>query len=90
MKLLDDHHVEVLTNTSILEVVERVAVVNHHGRTKALNIDTIVAATGLALNPSFREELGTLMSEVYAVGDCVQPRRIMQAIWGGFRIASLI
>jgi 2-enoate reductase len=90
VKLLDDHHVEVLTNASVLEVAERGAVVNHHGKTKALTIDTIVAATGLAPNPSFREELGDLITEVYAVGDCVQPRRIMEAIWGGFRIASLI
>ena len=31
-----------------------------------------------------------LPEEVYRVGDCVRPRRVMEAVWEGYRVARLI
>ncbi len=36
------------------------------------------------------EELSGLMPEVYAIGDCVRPRHVLNAIWEGYRTAYLI
>ena len=30
------------------------------------------------------------MPEMYAIGDCVETRKIINAIWEGFRIARLV
>ncbi len=29
-------------------------------------------------------------SEIYSIGDCVEPRKLLNAIWEGFRSARLI
>ena len=51
---------------------------------------TAVLALGLKRNERLFESLRGKVPEVYTIGDCVEPRRVLNAIWEGFRTARLI
>jgi hypothetical protein len=55
-----------------------------------MQADTIVLALGLKPNNGLVEGLAGKTSEVYPIGDCTEPRKVINAIWEGFRIARLI
>ncbi len=57
-----------------------------NGQAKVLSADTVVLAVGARSNREFMDALGNAKVEVYAVGDCVAPRRIAQANAQGFEV----
>jgi len=67
-----------------------VDIVDNHGKKVTLKADTVVLASGSQPNKSLYESLDGRVSEIYAIGDCVEPRKLMNAIWEGFRTARLI
>ncbi len=83
--------VEILTDTRVLEITEKnVVVSNSNCGERVLGADTVVIATGFRSNQGLWEALKNTISEIYAIGDCVEPRKVMNAIWEGSRIARLI
>lgn len=58
------------------------------GRTVLLPADTVVLATGVKANKSLQDSLKEKNVEFYPVGDCVSPRKAIDAIREGFE-ASL-
>ena len=81
---------EVSFASGVLEITEKGAVIRHNDGQNELAADSIVLAVGLEANSGFQEKLQGKVSEVYAIGDCVRPRKVLDAIWEGFRIARLI
>ncbi|MEE8469810.1 MAG: FAD-dependent oxidoreductase, partial [Dehalococcoidia bacterium] len=57
---------------------------------KNLTADTIVLAAGAAPNTDLLPALEGKVAEIHCVGDCVEPRRILEAIREGWRVASEI
>jgi 2,4-dienoyl-CoA reductase (NADPH2) len=55
-----------------------------------LEAANIVLATGATPNRDLSESLKTKFHEFYEVGDCVKPRRILEAIEEGFWAAVKI
>jgi len=91
LKLLKDAETKILTETQVLEIAENgVWVVNKPGNRSLIQADTVVLATGLEAEKGGWETLKKDIPEVYFLGDCVQPRKILSAIWEGFRKARLI
>ncbi|MFC1981119.1 FAD-dependent oxidoreductase [Chloroflexota bacterium] len=91
LKLLADADVKISTNTGIREITdEGVAVVDEHGEGSTLECDTVVLALGSRPDGGLFQALEGKVPDVYAVGDCVEPRKVMDAIWEGFRIARLL
>ena len=52
--------------------------------------DTVVFAVGLTPQRELIEALRDKVPEVYAIGDCVEPRKVINAIWEGFRTARVV
>ncbi len=52
--------------------------------------DTVVLAAGLKSNDQLFRRLQGKVAEVYSIGDCVEPRRITEAIQSGFAVARQI
>jgi len=50
----------------------------------------IVLAIGLKPNNELLGALNEKVPEVYSIGDCSEPRKVINAIWEGYRIARLI
>jgi 2,4-dienoyl-CoA reductase-like NADH-dependent reductase (Old Yellow Enzyme family)/NADPH-dependent 2,4-dienoyl-CoA reductase/sulfur reductase-like enzyme len=55
-----------------------------------LKADTVVLATGSRPEKRLYEQLSSVMPEVYAIGDCVQPRTVLAAIHEGWTIGNKI
>jgi 2-enoate reductase len=91
MKLLDEANVDVLTDTMVIEITnEGVAIADKSGRRSIREADTVVLAVGLKPNEELLEALKEKIPEVYAIGDCDEPGKVINAIWEGFRTARLI
>ena len=87
----DKIDVKVLTNTEAVEITDNgVVVVDKTGNRSTLKADAIVLAVGMKSNDDgLAEALQSKVVEVYRIGDCVSPGKVIDAIWGGFRTARL-
>jgi len=91
LKLLADTNVRILTDTNVLEITdEGIAIADKDGKKSTLEADTVVLALGLKPCGELLEALKDKVPEVYAIGDCVEPRKVLNAIEEGFRTARLI
>ena len=88
---LNEKRVTLLVSTRVLEVTESgVVVTTHDGERKTLEADTVVLATETKAKSELFWALEGQFSELYLVGDGVEPRRIAEAMDEGFRIGCLI
>lgn len=91
LKLLAESNVKSLTETNVLEITdEGVAIADKDGKRSTLKADTVVLAIGLKPDGGLFGALKDKVPEVYASGDCVEARKVINAIWEGFGIARLI
>ncbi len=91
LKLLTEANVEILTDTMVLEITdEGIATADKYGKRSIREADTVVLAVGLKPDRKLLETLKDKLPKVYAIGDCVEPRKVINAIWEGFRTARLI
>ena len=92
VKLLDDYRVAILTDADTQRIMERgVDFIDQNGDEKTLEADTVVIAVGLSVtDEAFVETLEDNLPEVHVIGDCVKPRKILNAIWEGYRTARVI
>lgn len=91
LKLLADADVNILTETKCLEIRDNgITIADKYGKRSTLEADTVVLAVGLKSNEGLLETLKDKIPEVYAIGDCVEPRKVINAIWEGFRTARLV
>ncbi len=91
MKLLAESNVKILTRTNVLEITdEGITIADEHGERGTLDADTVVLAVGLKSNDELLKALKHKVPKVYAIGDCVEPHKVINAIWEGFHTARLI
>jgi 2-enoate reductase len=92
VKLLDDYAVKVFDETNVLRITQTGAdIADRKSEERSLVADTIVIARGMKpTNGEFLEAVQENLSEVHVIGDCVKPRRVMNAIWEGYRRARVI
>jgi len=88
--LVQESKVEVLTSTKLLEVTKEGAIVTTNGSKRELKADSIVLALGFKSEAMLRDNLEGKVPELFAIGDCVEPRKILHAIWEGFHTSRLI
>jgi 2,4-dienoyl-CoA reductase-like NADH-dependent reductase (Old Yellow Enzyme family)/thioredoxin reductase len=86
MSRLKDGHVNLLTETTAIEIKDNSLVVSRQGTTEVLEADTIVMAVGSRPNKDLENKLPSKIA-VYSVGDCVKPRNIIEAVAEGAKVA---
>ena len=80
-----------MTYVNVLEITdEGVVIADEQGKKSTLKTDTIILAVGLEADTALLEALLDKLPEVYAIGDCVESHKVLNAIWEGFRTARLI
>jgi 2,4-dienoyl-CoA reductase-like NADH-dependent reductase (Old Yellow Enzyme family)/thioredoxin reductase len=88
--MLDNAGVKAYTRSKPIEIgLESVKIANPRGRAQELSADAVVLAVGLKSDTAAVEKLKACCSESYALGDCVRPRRIFEAVHEGDRIGRL-
>jgi 2-enoate reductase len=90
LNLVKESKVEAYTSTELLEVTGQGVLVNAEGSKRELKADSVVLAVGFKPESALRDELEGRVPELFAVGDCVKPRKIIDAIWEGFHTSRLI
>jgi 2-enoate reductase len=90
LELLTDANVDILTGTKIMKVESgAVLVVDNHHKGSSLKAETVVISMGLKPERTLYEVLKNEM-EIYAIGDCVKPRRTIDALWEGFHCGRTV
>jgi NADPH-dependent 2,4-dienoyl-CoA reductase/sulfur reductase-like enzyme len=78
--------IEIRTNTTLEEIHDSCITVQKEGKWEEIpNIDTVVLALGQISNNKLAEAIKReqKIEEVYTVGDCVQPKTALEAIYQG-------
>ncbi len=85
-KMLAESGVNVLTNTTLARISDEGAIVvdKHHRYEAELKADTVILALGLDSERDLLKALEGKVAELYSVGDCKEPGRIMDAVWDAF------
>lgn len=91
MGRLRGHGIKMLAKSEIIKPSDGVAIIlDAEGEQKSIKADTIVLAVGMRPNNTIYKELEGKVSELYAIGDCVEPRRAFEAIHEGAEISRKI
>lgn len=76
---LREKGVEMLTNTKAVEIKPNAVVVEQNGEKRELQCDTAILAVGTKPNNGLYDELNGKIAELYKIGDCVKPRKALDA-----------
>jgi len=87
---LRQHNVEMLTKAKVERITKSGAVYTQNGEERLAEADTVVIAVGAQSDNRLAEALKGVHPEVYAIGDCVEPRKILEAIHEGAEVARKI
>jgi pyruvate/2-oxoglutarate dehydrogenase complex dihydrolipoamide dehydrogenase (E3) component len=89
LERLSKQKMEIRTETQLEEVTDTgLAMRDKEGRRVEIKADTVVLAAGLRPNRGLFDELSQVPNlDVYAIGDCDEPRMIYDAMHEGFETA---
>ncbi|MEM3564362.1 MAG: FAD-dependent oxidoreductase [Candidatus Jordarchaeaceae archaeon] len=87
LKSLSQSGVKMLTNSKVKEITEKGVKLDNG---EVLEADTVVIAVGSKPNNELFEKMKGKVPEIYAVGDCVTPRKAMDAMHEAAAIARKI
>jgi 2-enoate reductase len=89
--LLKKHQVTIITNTKVQEITSHgVELIHKDNKPDFIETDSIILATGMLADNKLTDEIGSKLNQVYQIGDCRQPKNIMNAIWDAYEIARFI
>ncbi len=91
LKMMADNEVQVLTNTSPVRVVAGGILVKCDDKDdRTLPAQSLVLAAGMCPCNELQSNLTGKVAELHAIGDCVEPGHIIDAIWQAFHTARKI
>ena len=85
---LEEKGVLLITGVKEYEAIteDGLVIIDGEGKQQTLEADTIVLAAGAIPNDQMARAIQGKVGEVHLAGDCVQPRRIVDAIHEGARL----
>ncbi|MFX0198855.1 MAG: FAD-dependent oxidoreductase [Candidatus Hodarchaeota archaeon] len=90
-KMLNENGVKIRTNVRLKEIGDgNITIIDKNWIETSTEVDTLVIALGSTPNRRLINELENNGIEFHAIGDCVEPRKSINAIDEGFRIAREI
>jgi len=87
---LEDYQVRLLTNTLAKEIKANGLLIERNGTEEFIEANSIVIAVGSTTQSSLADELKEFVPELYAVGDCLKPGNIMDAVHEGYKVGLII
>lgn len=87
VRLLQENQVTVLAGHKVAEVTDTGIVVSGPEGDLSLDCDTVVAAFGVRPATQLAQDLAGLGARVHPVGDCVEPRKVGDAINDAYELA---
>jgi pyruvate/2-oxoglutarate dehydrogenase complex dihydrolipoamide dehydrogenase (E3) component len=91
LQRLKEYDVQIETETKVIEFLKDGALVSENGKASRLEgFDTVVLALGTKSVNSLKMQLQEKIPEVYIIGDALAPRKAIDAIEEGARVAIKI
>jgi len=87
---LREKGVRMLSNTHLQEITGKGVVISTEGKTETIEADTVVLALGMESRGELAKGLTDGIAELHTIGDCVEPRTALDAIYEGWRVAREI
>ncbi|MFC1895825.1 FAD-dependent oxidoreductase [Thermodesulfobacteriota bacterium] len=82
--MLRERAIRVHTDARLISVSEKKILVEQEGSEREIEADSVVLAVGYRSEASLAEELNGKVEELFTVGDCNEPRAVLDAVWEGF------
>jgi len=90
-KMLIDEGVEIYTNSTTTEITtSNIKIKNSKDSIIEIPADIVVVSVGFHSQPENVKDLLASCKNSYALGDCMEPGRLKQAISDGYRIGKMI
>ena len=70
------------------EINEKGVVFSRDGTKQVIEGDSVVVAVGMRSNKTLAEKLQSKVSNLHVIGDAASPRRILEAVEEGFKVAK--
>ena len=84
LQLLKERGVETLTNRKLIGIKQGSALfADRNGDQQELAVDSVILALGFKANQALLQPLKENFKEFYVIGDCLEPRKIYQAVHEG-------
>jgi len=83
---LGEKGVRMEIKTKAEKIISSGVLASTAGKEARFDADSVVLAVGSSLDNALAKELKGKITELYVIGDCVEPRRIQDAIHEGFRV----
>ena len=90
IKMLGGYDVKAIYGAETTEITDKGLTVKQGDEKRSLKADSVVLAVGDKPNNELYGKLFSKVPELYRVGDCVKPRREMEAISEGAYVALRI
>jgi len=90
LNLIKAAAIDVLPQTMPARVENDGVVVSQGSVEKKIGVDSLVFAGPLIAENSLSKSLGKGSDNIFSIGDCVEPDRIMGAVWGAFNLVREI
>ena len=90
MERLSADQIEIITSSSLEKIERQGVTVTAKGKRKIIHADSVVLALGRSPVTELTQFVENDNREVFCIGDCLEPRKLSDAIHEGFSIASNI
>ncbi len=87
--MIKDASINVLPRTFPVRLENDGVVARQNGTEKKIAVDSLVFAGRFIAENSLSTAIGTSQN-IFSIGDCVEPGRIMDAVWGAFKVVREI
>lgn len=87
LKRLKEFDVRIERNAKIEEITDKGVKFESAGSSEFLEADTVVVTGLVKSNGTLARRFGEAVPALHSIGDCVEPRKILNAIDDGFRVA---
>jgi NADPH-dependent 2,4-dienoyl-CoA reductase/sulfur reductase-like enzyme len=87
---LRTHDVTIHTGTRVTRFTRNTVFAQQNNHEIHFPIETVIVAVGVRPNRELADALGPSGLEMHVVGDAVQPRKALEAIWEGFEVGLKI
>ena len=87
---LEELGVALWTKAEVKGIQDREVTIQWKGSIERVGANTVIIAVGSDSNTTLWDQVKNRISETYVIGDCVKPRRILEAIQEGFEIGTKI
>jgi len=90
LKRLKKNDVKLMPDTKVQRLTKDAMIAQQGEEKISLPIETVVIAVGVQANRELSDALAQSDIEIHTIGDAVEPRKVLDAIWEGFEAGNKV